>query len=90
MPLSARVEFGLPAEYRSEITAAAPFGLAITVAAHGEVSSSRKVFASLTRFLVDLLQGGIPDSTQDIWLKFEEARTRSRGQSAESGDIAAH
>ena len=74
---SERVVFGLAAEYRSAITSEAPVGLALTVAAHGDMSSSRMVFRWLTCFLVDLLETGVPENSENTWLRFDAATVRA-------------
>jgi hypothetical protein len=70
---SERVDHGLIQEYRGAITAAVPAGLEITLAAHGQVSSSQAVFGGLARLILTFLRDGIPEASSDVWLRTDQA-----------------
>jgi len=59
-----KAAFGLPDEYRAHLLLQVPTGLAVTVAAHGIVGSSPRVFASLARVLLELF--GRAESATDV------------------------
>jgi hypothetical protein len=64
------VIWGLPDEYVNAVTAVLEEEVQpvlVSHAAHGEIGSSRDVFAALTRLLCRLLAGGLPQDEEDVW-----------------------
>jgi len=82
-----RGAFGLPAGYRAGVLAAVPFGLAVSVAAHGMASSSPLTFGELARLLVIFLRHGIPEGDDEVWRTFDEARDEARQAQIADGPI---
>jgi len=76
---SESVRFGLPEEFRPGVTTAVADGLVVTLAAHGEISSSQAMFAILADLLAAFLRDGIPREDIDVWRLYSQRWTAHRG-----------
>jgi hypothetical protein len=73
-----RVEFGLLPEYTPAVVAAVGPSVAVSVAAHGPVSSSPPAFALIGEMLARLLRDGVDDG--ELLALWDDVRRRSAQQ----------
>jgi len=71
-----RVFIGLPDEYRSAVDVVGEGQIGVTAAAHGDVGSSYNSFRDVAKFLLLLLEGGVPAEDQHVWRLWDIAASR--------------
>jgi hypothetical protein len=69
------VQFGLPAEFRTAVSAGLRSPVALAVAAHGSLGSSARVFGQLAAMLSALLVAPTPPTQADaLWALWRSVR----------------